>query len=387
MKLKSLAMRKNITKITLLGGFALLIAGGMFFSSCEGPAGADGADGQNGQDGVDGVDGVDGADGTATCVLCHSDDQTIVTKTKQYENSAHYLGHTSGYTNRSFGPLYNCAGCHTSQGYLDNLVGASNTPYLNVTQPNCYTCHKIHDTYTEEDWALQQEGPLDPATGSPAFDLGSGNQCVACHQFAAQYLVGSPELFENFDDGGATTVEIDASKKRVGVHHAPQYNIVSGMDLFEFTGSTAYPTEASHVSKKAENGCVTCHMNDGFGDMTGHSMAMTYEFHGHDNHHWPASCTECHTEGAMDLTTIYETTATATDALLVQLYDLLVAAGIMNPADGPDEYLMAAGTWSTELTAAHVNYNAIREDRSHGFHHSAYITAVLENSIEAVSAK
>jgi hypothetical protein len=200
--------------------------------------------------------------------------------------------------------------------------------------------------------------------------------------------VGSPELFENFDDGVNTTEEITAGQKRVGVHHAPQYNIVAGMDLFEFTGSTAYPTEASHVSMMAENGCATCHMNDGFGDLTGHSMSMTYEFHGAENHHWPASCMECHVSGGdVDLTTVYEATAAATDALLVQLYDILVGAGIMNPADGPDEYLMAAGTWTTAQTAAHVNYNAIREDRSGGFHNSAYVTAVLENTIEALSAK
>ncbi len=93
--------------ITLLGGFALLIAGAMFLSSCEGPAGANGTNGTDGTDGTDGtvgVDGEDGADGTTACILCHSDDQSIVTKTKQYASSAHAMGHTSGYTNRSFGP-------------------------------------------------------------------------------------------------------------------------------------------------------------------------------------------------------------------------------------------------------------------------------------------
>jgi len=141
-------MKKNISLLTILGAFAILIAGALIMSSCEGPMGPAGADG------ADGADGVDGIDASATCIQCHDDNQTIVTRTKQYNNSGHAMGHTSGYTNRSFGPAYNCAGCHTSQGFLDNLLGESHVPYANVTQPNCYTCHKIHDTYTAEDWEL-----------------------------------------------------------------------------------------------------------------------------------------------------------------------------------------------------------------------------------------
>ncbi len=381
-------MRKKITMITLLGGFALLIAGALFFSSCEGPAGTNGtngSDGSDGTDGTDGIDGKDGADGSATCILCHSDDQNILTKTRQYDNSAHAMGHTSGYTNRSFGPSYNCAACHTSQGYLENLVGASNVPYANVTQPNCYTCHKIHDTYTEADWALQQEGTLEPNTGSPGMDLGAGNQCVGCHQFATLYLENEA-LWANFDDGGNTSVEITAGEKRAGVHHAPQYNLFAGMDLFEFTGSSAYPSD-SHVAGKTEDGCVTCHMNDGFGDLTGHSMSMTWEFHGSDNYNWPASCLDCHTSGGdNDIDAKFEEVKAGTDALLEQLYTILVDAGIMYPADTPgNAYLMMPGTFTTNLTAAHVNYNAIREDKSHGFHNAGYITAILDNTIESLT--
>ena len=378
-------MRKNKTMITLLGGFALLLAGALFFSSCEGPAGADGTNGQDGADGTNGESGADGIDANSTCILCHDDNQTIVTKTRQYDNSSHAMGETSGYTNRSFGPMYNCAGCHTSQGFLDNLKGESNVPYADVTQPNCYTCHAVHSTYSEDDWALTQSGMVTPMTGSTGVDLSSGNQCVSCHQFAGQYLVNSPDLFANFDDGGLTAVEITAAEKRAGVHHAPQYNIFIGVDLFAFTGTTAYP-DGSHVLGKTDKGCVTCHMNDGFGDLTGHAMAMTYDFHG-ENYNWPASCLDCHTAGGdNDLDAKFEEVATETDALLGELYDLLVASGLMYPADDPgNAYLMAPGTYTTDLTAAHVNYNAIREDKSHGFHNAGYTNAVLANSIEAIT--
>lgn len=379
-------MKMRLSNLMLLGGFAILFAGGMILSSCEGPEGPRGADGADGVDGVDGVDGQDGQDANSTCILCHSDDQTIVTKSRQYANSGHSTGHTSGYTNRSFGPNYDCAGCHTSQGFLEAIVaGSSSPPYSDITQPNCYTCHKIHDTYTEADWALTSGDPVDFFTGTPAVDLGSGNQCVRCHQASAQYLINDT-LWTDFDLGTATvTLPADDSYKRVGVHHAPQYNVVTGLDLFEFTGSATYPT-SNHIAEQATKGCVTCHMNDGFGDLTGHSMAMTYDWHGSDNFHWSATCTACHTpNGALDLDDVFTAVSGEIDLLLADLYDLLVASGLMNPAGGPDEYLMASGTWTTSLLAAHVNYNAIREDRSHGFHNPAYVEALLTNTIEAIT--
>jgi len=201
-------MKKKLSMLSLLGAVAILIMGAVILSSCEGDPGADGTNGANGADGADGVDGADGADANSTCILCHSDDQVIVTKSKQYHYSAHNTGHTSGYTNRSFGDDYNCASCHTSQGFLDVLVGASNTPYADVTQPNCYTCHSIHDTYTEADWALTNGDPTVPFTNdvydSPAVDLGAGNQCTQCHQFVSHYLA-IDSLFAGFD-AGTTTV-------------------------------------------------------------------------------------------------------------------------------------------------------------------------------------
>jgi hypothetical protein len=380
-------MKKKLSMLSLLGAAAILIGGAVMLSSCEGPEGPAGADGADGTDGVDGVDGADGADANSTCILCHSDDQTIVTKSRQYANSAHNTGHTSGYTNRSFGPAYNCAGCHTSQGFLDVLVGASNVPYADVTQPNCYTCHSIHDTYTEADWALTNGDPTVPFTNdvydTPAIDLGSGNQCTQCHQFSAYYLAVD-SLWADFDLG-TSTVTLDASLKRAGVHHAPQYNIFVGMDLFEFTGTESYPT-SSHVMDNAPDGCVTCHMNDGFGDLTGHSMAMTYDWHGSENLHWSSSCTACH-DGEGELDDKVEEIQGDVQILLDELYVLLTDAGVMYPSDAAagNGYLLQSGEFSTDLTAATVNYNAIREDKSIGFHNVGYIEAVLKNTIEAIT--
>lgn len=371
-------MKKNISKLFLLGGVAILFAGGMILSSCEGPEGPAGANGTNG---VDGADGAPGQDANATCTVCHSDDQVIVAKTRQYDNSGHAMGDVSGYTNRSFGPLYNCAGCHTSQGFIDNLVGASNTPYADVTQPNCYTCHNIHDSYTDDDWALTSGGIPEPASGSVGVDMGTGNQCASCHQMTGQYLAVD-SLWVGFDEDTAT-VTITSSMSRVGVHHAPQYNLVAGMDLFEFSGSTDYPTDV-HPLNEAADGCVTCHMNDGFGDLTGHSMAMTWDFHG-ENYNWPASCKVCHVDdGGLDLGDLVADISDEVESLLDELYTILVAEGIMYPVDGDNALLMMPGVFSTSLTAAHVNYSACLEDKSMGFHNPEYMIAVLENTIESI---
>jgi len=377
-------MKNKFSMLSLLGAVAVLIVGAIILSSCEGPEGPQGPAGTDGVDGVDGVDGQDGQDANSTCILCHSDDQTIVTKSRQHANSGHSTGHTSGYTNRSIGPDYNCAGCHTSQGFLDNLVGASNVPYANVTQPNCYTCHSIHDTYTEADWALTHTDVTVLLTGSTGVDLGNGNQCTNCHQMTGRYLA-IDSLWANFDDGGLTTVTITSGLKRAGVHHAPQTNILAGLDLFEFTGSTDYPT-SNHVLDQAAAGCVTCHMNDGFGDLTGHSMSMTYEFHGSDNYHWNASCTACHDGStAEELDDKVVTLQAEIQTLLDELYTLLVASGVMYPEGHDDEYLLADGEWTTNLTAAQVNFLAIMEDKSLGFHNPDYIRAILENTVESLT--
>ena len=62
-------MKKKISIVTLLGAFAILIAGAFIMSSCEGPAGPAGA---AGADGADGEDGIDGIDASTTCIQCQT---------------------------------------------------------------------------------------------------------------------------------------------------------------------------------------------------------------------------------------------------------------------------------------------------------------------------
>ncbi len=65
-------MKKNISIISLLSGFAMLLSAALILSSCEGPQGPAGADGTNGADGANGVNGSDGTDGVAGNAVCNS---------------------------------------------------------------------------------------------------------------------------------------------------------------------------------------------------------------------------------------------------------------------------------------------------------------------------
>ena len=93
---------KNLIKLLSLLTVLLFM-----FSSCEGPMGPAGADG------APGADGEDGMDANATCTLCHANDQVINAKMAQWAVSTHATG---GNAERN---SYDCAPCHTSQGFLE----------------------------------------------------------------------------------------------------------------------------------------------------------------------------------------------------------------------------------------------------------------------------
>jgi hypothetical protein len=340
---------------TVFVAFMLILA------SCtkEGPAGPAGKDGTNG---TNGIDGQDGADGTTTCIECHSDNQVLFAKENQWAHSTHALG---GNFERNTGE---CAVCHTSQGFLGNLDGsydytAAGAAISNPNPPNCYTCHKIHDTYTPADLAYTVTGAIELRnTGGSTFDFGSGSLCASCHQGRTVDPWPTP--------GGA---DIVVTNSRYGVHHGPQANTVTGMGLEGFGASSDHP------HKNIENACVKCHMADPFGAQAGgHTMNIAYDYHGATevNH---AGCISCHSDEG-ELATKTEELQAEIAGLLADLKVLLDASGIT--AEGSDNSI--SGTYPAEVAAACLNYKAITEDRSLGVHNPTYIKRTLENSIDAL---
>jgi hypothetical protein len=358
-----------------------------------GPAGADGIDG------VDGAPGANGQDANATCTECHKNNQVITAKIAQWSASTHATG---GNAERN---AADCAPCHTSQGFLEaNAAGDFTTAPGNVelaaaisnpNQQNCYTCHDIHNSYTDDDWALTKTAATVGAhsvdgTTATEVDLGNANQCTGCHQ--ARALSATLDMTDN-------TTEITATSYRWGVHHGPQYNIVVGEGLYEFSGTATYPTSENHITAKTSDACVTCHMGEAYGTQAGgHTMNVGYDYHGSLLPNLPASCDECHKTGgeSTPIATKLTTVQTEIEGLLDDLGAALEAKGVKKPATPTAEniYINYTGSGASQvidpqtemMLAAFTNFQAISEDRSLGFHNPKYVRAILTNTIEAVNA-
>jgi len=330
--------------------FALLVVTGFLFASCEGPMGPK------------------GEDANQSCTLCHNKDAVIENIRAQWEESTHATGGNAAYANRS-----GCVQCHTSQGFLEYVSEGSAADIsvpLSPMQINCYTCHNIHDTYTDEDWALTKPGAqvLDVkyAGADVTWDKGNSNQCAFCHQ--SRLVSPAPVA------GGA---DFQITNTRIGPHHGPNTNLILGKTPFELTG-TAYPTTNPHSSA---SGCLTCHMSTPYGYQAGgHNMGIWYDSHGTMTM-LKTGCTSCHTD-ATALNTKITTLTNDVTGKLSQLEAKLIAAGIYNASTG----LAKTGTFKANAVLAYLNYNTIKEDRSNGIHNPGYIKTLLDNSIAAMTA-
>jgi hypothetical protein len=242
----------------------------------------------------------------------------------------------------------------------------------NPTPPNCRTCHQIHTTYTDADYAFTSTDPVDLiATAGETVDFGVGNLCASCHQGRA--------LDVELAIGGA---DVAVTSTRFGLHHSPVAQVMGGVGLYEFDGSATIPSGA-FVHGATDSGCATCHMAQPFGAQAGgHTFAMTYEYHGstEDN---VAGCmaSGCHSAGSVEDFNkfgVQEEIAGQLD----ELADLLRSIGIMAAAPSVSS---VSGTWSADVAAAFVNWQVLNEDKSHGIHNPPYARAILTNTIEAMT--
>jgi len=335
----------------------VLFTAGFFLTSCEGPMGPAGPAGK------DGTNGIDGIDANQSCTECHTSSAQVELKQAQWENSVHATGENAAYANRT-----GCVRCHTSQGFLEYVAEGSDANISVPTDPmqiNCYTCHKIHQTYTDNDWALTKPGAetliLKYADAAITYDVGNSNQCVGCHQ--ARDVSPLPVI-----DGP----DFEITSNRIGVHHAPMANMLLGKLPFELPG-TDYPTSNPH---KGDNGCLTCHLATPYGyEAGGHQMGMTYSQHGGPEILNTTGCLTCHAS-APD----FEELQTEVAAKLATLQTQLTAAGIYDPASE----LANKGTFNANAVLAYLNYDAVVQDKSMGVHNPAYINAILDNSIDAM---
>ena len=173
-------MRKTLP--ILLSAFLVVAMVG-----CEGPEGPQGDQGIAGPAGPQGPAGPAGQDAVNTCSDCHDSDVTMMAIQMQFDRSAH--GTTDTYVRTG-----SCSRCHNHDGFTAYVEDGTETLAIgNPTPINCRTCHQIHETYTDADYALTATAAIDfiyPA-GETA-DFGTGNVCATCHMARMPGVVPVP---------------------------------------------------------------------------------------------------------------------------------------------------------------------------------------------------
>jgi hypothetical protein len=262
-----------------------------------------------------------------------------------------------------------CAVCHTSEGFIERIATGAETDtadIVNPSPPNCRTCHQIHTTYTDADYAFTTTAPVDLwAAPGQTVDFAEGNLCAQCHQ-------ARPEFTDIVPDTTSYTI----TSAYWGAHHSPVAEVMGGVGLYEFTGPATI-TGGTFAHGESDKGCPTCHMATPFGAQAGgHTMNMSYVYHGStvDN---VAGCKTCHSSASLvDFSYLGE--QATVQGQLDSLRVLLNAAGIM------DSTSLVPGTYQGQLAAAYINYQAINEDKSLGIHNPPYVQGVLQNTIAKV---
>jgi hypothetical protein len=243
---------KKINFFTVL--MSVLFVTAIVLISCtkEGPMGP------QGPAGADGEDGIDGKDGNATCGICHDNSEEVEGKIAQWSHSIHATG-GHNFENRT-----TCAPCHTSQGFKEVCLTDSTATKEEVMDPNninCYTCHLIHDTYTEADWALRKTTPITFWLTQETFDLGKGNICAQCHQPRTSYAI---------PDVTAPEGNYEVTSARFGPHYGSQGSTLTGSAYYNVGDGLFNSSHADIV-----DACVTCHMASAVGyDAGGHTFSM-----------------------------------------------------------------------------------------------------------------
>jgi hypothetical protein len=310
-----------------------------------GPAGSAGSAGADGSDGAAGAMGAAGADGGDTCSDCHNDTTLVYSKAAQSALTTHQTGRGWHYA----GPRADCTNCHSSEGFQEMVATGTGVEdgvdRSDASPPNCRTCHTIHETYTEADFALRDPGPVTLIAGGEVFDRGKGNLCATCHQ---------PRREMAIEDG-----IVNVSSTHWGPHHGPQSAMLLGVGGWGAEGNAA-----AHYSMIPE-GCPTCHLNDG-----DHLLAPSMQRHA------ITACQTCHADATnFDVGGLQ----TEVDALIVELEELLEAKGLYH--DGHP----VVGEYPEAEAGALWNYiTIVVEDGSRGVHNPSYTKKLLQASIDAL---
>jgi hypothetical protein len=355
--------------LSLLGGFAILFAGAIILSSCEGPAGPAGPKGEDGVDGVNGVDGTDGTDGVAgnaVCLECHT---TAIKSaiTAQWQTTKHGMSQTfypgSPTTVNYAGGRIDCAKCHSHEGFVETAWTGLDTVGTVIPLPQviqCKTCHDFHESLDFENdpnHAIRLTDEVELLAGGTMVGFTSNaesNLCMNCHQAR-----------EEAPDDAVATAVIDIPE-HWGPHHAPQANIINGLDGYEF-GGTVVASKGAHESQA---NCIMCHMAETADETTG-------------GHTWMPDIEACSSTSCHPSATDFDMNGKVTEieGLMADLATALTTAGMM--VDGA---IVEDTMYQADSAGAVWNYILLEEERSMGVHNPSYAEDLLNASIAALAA-
>jgi hypothetical protein len=355
-----------------------MLVSAFVFVNCEGPMGPGGADG------IDGMDGMDGIDGNVTCLECHSDGNIQSVK-EQFYQSVHSTGEVAvDYA----GGRASCARCHSNEGFVEFATNGEVLESIGAPTPwECSTCHGIHQTFEATDYALRLADPIDFIFDETVTaDFGNGNLCANCHQ--------SRRAEPNVSNPGT---DFTITSTHYGPHHGAQSNVLYGDGFAEMVGSMTYPAAGSTTHYTTAS-CTSCHMGT-YTNVPDVGWTSAPAVGGHTWNPNVENCKECHTT-ATDFD--YVSIQTNVAAQLDELQALLLAQGVieeglaeefvLNPETGEIELVILSdgfhpvvGTHTMAQAQAFFNWVGLLEDRSYGVHNPAYVTALLTNSIEAIT--
>ena len=338
----------------------LLVLAAFAIAGCEGPQGPPGPIGPVGPA---------GADMNTNCTQCHVNDVTLITKMQQFAIARHGPG---VYT-RDTGL---CVNCHSHQGFLARIetgVWAEPTePIVNVASMNCRTCHQIHTTYTEADFAFTRSGAVEFAVAGQTVDMATAlssapNLCIGCHQ-------ARPSGYEMpVIDGSPVTL----TSSSFGPHYGGQGDMLAGIGLFDFSSASGLGGKHYHMTDPLTRGCPTCHMAPGVYN-GGHTWAMRDVREGRTSANL-TGCETCHSGlDTFDRNGVQTTVQALEDSLGTILVDL----GAMTWDASRERYrAVTTDPVPANIAAAIWNLQSVHYDKSKGIHNPPYIRGILESTI------
>ena len=367
-----------ITKTVFGLFFTVSIALSLVLTGCEGPAGPAGKDGK---DGTLPPFNLEGFAAGIKCASCHSADQDttyyVAGRETQWALSTHAIGGNVVRSNAT------CAGCHTTEGFLQRMNGRAVTDQSNPTPPGCFACHSPH---ARADFSLRDVTPVTigsniSGVADAVFDYGKGNLCVKCHQTRSL----SPKAT-------ATGDSIVIQTSRWYSHYGVQGQMLMGEGGFKFPGYT-YTGNSNHTSNTVikQEGCPTCHMAEKVGvpSAGGHTMNIFYAS-GSGETPLLDGCNQagCHTSPAMSAA-ILQAAQDSVQQKLDILYSLLVAQNWIDTTGTEPLVKLTSGKLVIRpavKAGALYNWFFVQHDLSKGIHNTKYTNELLQSSIEELQS-